>query len=108
MENITLSDIKEAIEKKDGVLLYFTGKNCNVCHSLKPKIAALFEEKFPKIEKYFLDAHENREIAANFGVFSIPTILVFLGGKEFVREGRAVSLISLEEKISRLYEIMFG
>jgi thioredoxin-like negative regulator of GroEL len=107
MEKITLDDIKNIIETKDGVLLYFTGKNCNVCHSLKPKIASMFEQKFPKIEQYFFDAHEDRDISAHFGVFSVPTILVFLGGREFAREGRAVSLLALEERLSRPYSLLF-
>ena len=104
----TLEAIKEAIDTKDGVLLYFTGKSCNVCHSLKPKIEALFKDEFPKIERYFLDAHEQKDISAHFGVFSVPTILVFLDGKEFAREGRATSLSALKEKIKRPYEILLS
>ncbi len=103
---MSLSEIESLIENSDGVLLYFTGKNCNVCHSLKPKIETLFREKFPKIERVFLDAHEDRDVSMKFGVFSVPTILVFLGGKEFAREGRATSLLALEEKISRPYQIL--
>ncbi len=103
---MNLEDIQKIISDKDGVLLYFTGKSCNVCHSLKPKITSLFDKQFPKIEKVFLDIDENREIFAHFGVFSVPTILVFLGGKEFAREGRAVSLLKLQEKIARPYKIL--
>jgi len=105
---MTLETIKEAIEKEDGVLLYFTGPNCNVCHSLKPKIEELFKEEFPKIKRFFIDVSQNKEIAVNFSVFSVPTILVFLGGKEFAREGRATSLAALRDKIKRPYEIMLS
>jgi thioredoxin-like negative regulator of GroEL len=105
---VKVEDIDRMIEEREGVLLYFRGRECNVCHALEPKVERLFEERFPLLERIFLDAHENREISARFGVFSVPTIIVFLGGREFVREGRAVSLHALEQKLSRPYAIMTG
>jgi len=103
-----LQEILNLIDTKDGVLLYFTGKNCNVCHALKPKIDELFQNEFPLIERVYLDAHENPEVSAHFSVFSIPTLIVFLGGREFAREGRALSLHQLSQKIARPYSIMTG
>lgn len=105
---MSVEEIEKLINEKDGVLLYFSGENCNVCHALRPKVDELFTDKFPLVERIFLDAHENPEISAHFGVFSVPTIIVFLGGREFAREGRAVSLHQLEEKLSRPYAIMTG
>jgi thioredoxin-like negative regulator of GroEL len=101
-----LDELKDIIKGEMGVLLYFSGENCNVCHALRPKFKTLFDTKFPKIRQIYLDAHENPEISANFGVFSVPTMLVFLDGKEFIREGRAVSLYQLEEKLQRPYSFM--
>ena len=103
---MTLEDINEIIEKSDGVMLYFWGDNCSVCDVLKPKISEAFKENFPKIEQIFIDAKNQLDIAAAFGVFSIPTTIVFLAGKEFAREGRALSVASLVEKIKRPYDIM--
>jgi len=103
---MSLEDIKEMIATKDGVMLYFWGDNCNVCDVLKPKISESFRENFPKIEQIFIDAKNNQEVAAAFSVFSIPTTIVFLAGKEFAREGRAMSVASLVEKIKRPYDIM--
>ena len=103
---MTLQEILEAIDKEPGVLLYFSGEHCNVCHALRPKFKELFEGRFPLIRQIYLDAHENPEIASHFRVFAVPTEIVFLGGREFAREGRAVSLHALEEKLSRPYGIM--
>jgi len=103
---MSLDELKDIIKGEMGVLLYFSGENCNVCHALRPKFKTLFDTKFPKIRQIYLDAHENPEISANFGVFSVPTMLVFLDGKEFIREGRAVSLYQLEEKLQRPYSFI--
>jgi len=101
-----LEELQNIIKSEVGVLLYFSGENCNVCHALRPKFKELFDKEFPQIKQIYLDAHQNPQISAHFGVFSVPTMLVFLDGREFIREGRAVSLHQLKEKLSRPYNIM--
>ena len=103
-----LEDLKNVIRTEVGVLLYFSGENCNVCHSLRPKFKNLFDDKFGNIKQIYLDTHKNPEISANYGVFSVPTMLVFLDGREFVREGRSVSIYKLEENLQRPYNMITG
>ena len=103
---MTWESLQETIRSAPGVLLYFSGEHCNVCHALRPKYQELFSRRFPKIEPIFLDAHEHADIAARLNVFSVPTAIVFLDGKEFVREGRAVSMHQLEEKLARPYDLL--
>ena len=101
-----LEELQNTIREEIGVLLYFSGENCNVCHALRPKFKELFDKEFPKIEQIYLDAHENPEISAHFQVFSVPTMIVFMDGREFIREGRSVSLHQLTQKLARPYGMM--
>jgi thiol-disulfide isomerase/thioredoxin len=103
---MTFEALQEIIRSEMGVLLYFSGENCTVCHALRPKFKELFDTQFPLIRQIYLDAHENPEISAHFQVFSVPTMIVFLDGREFVREGRAVSLHKLTEQLKRPYGMM--
>ena len=103
---MTLEALQNTIRSEVGVLLYFSGENCNVCHALRPKFKELFDKEFPLLRQIYLDAHENPQISAHYQVFSVPTIIVFLDGREFVREGRAVSLHQITEKLSRPYNMM--
>jgi len=103
---MTLEELQTTIREEVGVLLYFSGENCNVCHALRPKLKELFDKEFSQIKQIYLDAHENPQISAHFQVFSVPTMIVFLDGREFVREGRAVSLHQMTEKLSRPYGMM--
>jgi thioredoxin-like negative regulator of GroEL len=105
---MTLEELQNTIRTEVGVLLYFSGENCNVCHALRPKFKELFDAEFPALKQIYLDAHENAEISAHFQVFSVPTMMVFLDGREFAREGRSVSLHQLKEKLQRPYEMMLG
>jgi len=103
---MNLKELQNTIRAEIGVLLYFSGENCNVCHALRPKFKELFDTEFPKIKQIYLDAHENPEISAHFQVFSVPTMIVFMDGREFIREGRSVSLHQLTQKLARPYGMM--
>ena len=103
---MTLEQLQTTIREEVGVLLYFSGENCNVCHALRPKFKEVFDTNFPQLKQIYLDAHENAEISAYFQVFSVPTMIVFMDGREFAREGRSVSLHQLTEKLKRPYMMM--
>ena len=103
---MTLEALQTTIREEVGVLVYFSGEHCNVCHALRPKFKELFDSEFPQIKQIYLDAHENAEISAHYSVFSVPTMLVFLDGREFIREGRAVSMHKMTEQLQRPYKMM--
>ena len=105
-KNRTLEELHNTVREEVGVLLYFSGEKCNVCHALRPKFKELFDTEFPLIKQIYLDAHENAEISAYFQVFSVPTMIVFLDGREFIREGRAVSIHKMTEQLKRPYALM--
>jgi len=105
---MTLEELQTTIKTEVGVLLYFSGENCNVCHALRPKFKELFDAEFPQLKQIYLDAHENAEVSAQYQVFSVPTMIVFMDGREFAREGRTVSLQQLKEKLARPYGMMVG
>ncbi len=101
-----LEELQQTIREEMGVLVYFSGENCNVCHALRPKFKDVFDREFPEIKQIYLDAHSNPEISANYSVFSVPTMIVFMDGREFAREGRNVSLHQLTQKLKRPYDMM--
>jgi len=103
---MTLEELQTTIKEEVGILLYFSGENCSVCHALRPKFKEVFDTNFPLLKQIYLDAHDNPEISAQFRVFSVPTMIVFMEGKEFAREGRSVSLHQLTEKLKRPYAMM--
>ncbi len=103
---MNLEQLEAVIKEEVGVLLYFSGEKCNVCHALRPKFKETFEKEFPQLKQIYLDAHENADISAHFQVFSVPTMIVFMDGREFAREGRTVSLHQMSQKLKRPYDMM--
>lgn len=104
----SLEEINEIINSGDATILYFSSKNCSVCKVLKPKIEEELSRNFPKINFYEISCDENIEIASNFSVFSAPVILFYLDGKEFIKEGRNISINSFINSIKRPYEMFYG
>ena len=89
--------------------MYFKGERCSVCSVLEPKIKALLTSEFPKFT--FISVPESEaqnELRAQLRVFNVPTLVLFLEGKEFLRTGKNTSIIELAQQIERPYHICFS
>lgn len=94
------------IASEMGLALYFSSPNCGICDALKPKVEKLITEEFPRIKFQEVRSNIYPEIAAHFGVFSAPTLLVFFEGKEFSRNVRNLSIFELGDKLKRPYNML--
>jgi thiol-disulfide isomerase/thioredoxin len=101
----SMARIQELIENNEMLLLYFGSNNCNVCVAIKPKIEKLIKE-YNKINCVQVDIDKSVEIAAQYNIFSIPAILLFIRGKETIREVRFISIEILSDKIARYHDIL--
>ena len=77
----------EAMESDQPVLVDFWAEWCGPCRMLTPVIEELAEEYAGKAKIGKLDVDSNRQIAQQFNVMSIPTVIVIKNGqltKQFV------------------------
>jgi len=102
----TLEEIETIIQENLAVMLYFSAPTCNVCHALKPKLVDSIESNFDQFNIVSVDVSETPEISSHYSVFAIPTVLIFLDGREFLRKSRHMSVSEVTETIRRPYEIM--
>ncbi|MBL0707843.1 MAG: thioredoxin family protein [Sulfurimonas sp.] len=102
----TIEKIQKCIDENLAVMLYFSAPNCNVCHALKPKLVQAIDANFKEFKIQSIDISVDEDIAPYFGVFSIPTVLVFLDSKEFLRKSRYMSVDEVIGEIKRPYDIM--
>ena len=75
---------------------------CRPCKAIAPIIAELAQEYEGKIAVGKCDVEENDDIAMEFGVRNIPTILFFKGGKLVDKFVGAASKSVLDEKFKAL------
>jgi thioredoxin-like negative regulator of GroEL len=102
----TLETINHTLNTNDAVMLYFSAPTCNVCHALKPKLTEAILNDFPTFVIESIDISETPEIASHFTVFTIPTVLIFFQGREFLRKSRHMSVGEVVEDIRRPYNLM--
>ena len=102
----TIENIEKTIKENLAVMVYFSAPTCNVCHALKPKLLEELDKNFSEFKIESVDISIEEDIAPHFGVYAIPTVLIYLDGKEFVRKSRHMSVHEVLEGIRRPYEIM--
>jgi len=99
-------EIKKIINNYDMALIYFSGENCGVCSVIKAKVEDILK-RYPKINSIEVKTEKSLEIAAEYSIFTIPGILVYVDHKETIREARYISIEELEKKIDRYYNMIF-
>ena len=75
---------------------------CGPCRMIAPIVSELAEAYDGKIVVGKCDVEENDELAMEFGIRNIPTILFFKGGQVVDKVVGAVSKSKLEEKFQSL------
>ena len=97
------SALEQAIQDKDLVFIYVSQPQCSVCKSLLPKVEELMEN-YPKIANYYLDTQKVPIAAGQLSVFSIPTVILFVQGKEHFRLVRTFGLREINYKLNKVYQ----
>ena len=109
IENIkSLTDFQEIIHKNTAVLIYFSHEKCNVCKVLKPKIYNMLSENFPEVKMFYSDTVLFPDIAAQNSIFTVPTIIIYLDNKEFIRKSRNIGIDELRKELERPYGLLFS
>ena len=72
---------KEVLNSELPVLVDFWATWCSPCQRVAPILEALSKEVIGLAKIAKLDVDEQYELADQFGIMSIPTLVVFKGGK---------------------------
>lgn len=84
IEEIKNSDFTDVLNSKLAVV-DFSAVWCGPCQMLAPIMEELSDEMGGKVDFFSADVDENRDLAYQFDIQSIPAIVVFANGEEVTR-----------------------
>ncbi len=94
----------EVLESDKPVLVDFWAEWCGPCKMVSPIVDEIAGEKADELKVVKLNVDENPNTAREYGIMSIPTLLVFKGGAPAKRivgaKGKAALLADLDEFVS--------
>ncbi|HEX2690944.1 MAG TPA: thioredoxin [Kofleriaceae bacterium] len=94
----------EVLKSEVPTLVDFWAIWCGPCKQIAPTVAALADDYKGRLKVAKLDVDHHQIMAQQYGVRSIPTLLIFKGGKVVSQVVGAVSRGKLEAEVKKHVE----
>ncbi|CAN5854851.1 thioredoxin TrxC [soil metagenome] len=97
----SVADFDELVrESKAPVLVDFWADWCGPCHAVAPELVKVAGERAGKVVVAKVDTEALQQVAARFGIRSIPTMILFENGKESKRVSGAMAASAIMQQLA--------
>ncbi len=98
--------LQEAIRQNQILILQFGSDSCAPCKALQNRIKA-WNQEHPSVCHAYVTVSELPELCAQMGVFTVPTIFVYVDGKLTIQQSGYFGLNQVLAQIEK-YEQLLG
>jgi len=96
----TIGNIRELLQGERPLVVDFWANWCGPCHAMTPVLRDMSEKFKDQITFAKVDVQNSRDLAQQFGVKTIPTLILFRKGKEWDR----LSGIHNRSQLNKIFE----
>lgn len=89
--------IKDIIDNNDIVLIYAKSNSCAVCNVLLPRVEEVVNRSNISSAMVLID--DIPEFSGQFTVYAVPTVLIFVSGKEVFRQSQFLQVKEIEKEL---------
>ena len=101
MQHLTnIKDIERTILDNRLCLFFIKAPDCGVCNVMLDRVGQL-ASGLPSLCSFYTDIREEPLIAGRFLVYSGPTVLLLMDGKEVYRSSQFIDMEEQEQMINR-------
>ena len=105
MEHLTnIQDIEQTMKDNRLCLFYIKAPDCGVCNVMLDKVERL-ADSYTSLCSFYTDIREEPLIAGRFLVYSGPTVVLLMEGKEIYRASQFINLEELKQTINKYLEL---
>lgn len=92
---------KEVLQSQIPVLVDFWAPWCGPCRMVAPSIEAISKKYQGRLKVVKVNVDNNQQVAAQYGIMSIPTLMVFKDGKQVEQLVGALPQAAMEDKLKK-------
>jgi len=93
---------REVMESDIPTLVEFSAEWCGPCKKLAPIVKEIADEMSGRLKVTHMDVEKGRDTSVRFAVLSVPTLLIFKGGKVIEEITGLVPKKTILDKIGRI------
>jgi len=105
MHEITDIEELDRLKTTGAVFILFGGKQCNVCHAIRPQLVNMLDSHYPDITSVYIDCETSPTICAQYNVFTLPVVQFYIDGMKITEFARSFSVEQLRQSLHRSYII---
>ncbi|MGN7357054.1 thioredoxin family protein [Paenibacillus sp. SAF-054] len=94
----SLQEVKDEIQNNPLTLLLIKTDYCKVCDSVMAKLDTLMPS-YPRVNDIYIRMEEALEVSGEYLVFTAPTLILFMEGKEVFRQSRFIVMGDVEKQL---------